>query len=984
MITDKFSQAIENYDSAYPFYDAEGAVDLDGDGNNDTLSDVEARCWSQDKTACVREKVKVLIGNPPPVRKPDATNFIDHQESWSAYTLNSAISNHIIAEYHRFKYEVSSEPEKSWHMERIAPHVYGMLLDLDILTTGPEHSTPLSGLMDNDNTGYGFIYTLRDTKYQERYGSDATGIYTGLIFLYEKGLIPQFYCTSLEQPYDDGKTCKTIDLHERMKTIFSCLLAHNEIHWMYDDQNQSQLRFKYYDLEANLNNPGYTIRPNNYTDYASGIGRLDTTGRTCHVLPQNVEYIKGASWQPNKFFYNGQMVTLLFMSTFFQEHYPGAYPASDLDKIILFTKNAVSHENAINLTNEGSVPGYFNDDYEFIQSNEFGYPVRDWDKHKEIGCDGTLVGGWQDANNNPPDCVGGTKELLGDRVIVDQGGWQYLMQMMGALDWDMENSIGGANEIRKNLPFLKENLIQSYFIDGQPWVILDPSHRYAGSFNRSLMEEKIPGRIGDCGQSGYDYVRTTGSYAHEVVNAKTGTEPFLAVSSVAYALLDSLGETEKAEDILILTDAMLNATLANTPHPADRFECWPGSFFPGARSYAQVVGIHFAYYRVALDYWQSYLNALQTSTTTTTIPVTTDSTSSTTTTIPATTDSTSSTTTETTTSTTTDSTTTTVTGDTTTVPATTDSTSTTTTIPATTDSTSSTTLPSETTTILAETTIPSETTTTPSGGGGGGSSTVAKVSRTWSSVDAGEETSWGISSGKINVYQINFTTDRDASSVRMTIQSISQRPSHVQEPSNRTYQYLEINNTIQDSGIRNATIMFKVSKHWLSTNNLSQSSITLSRYSNHWVDLPTEKIREDSSLVYYKTYTQGFSIFAIYSRGTVEVEPPTTTTTPAEETTTEVETTTIQPETLEGNTENMLLIMSVLFLILVGVLVALTVMSKKSKKDKDNPVYDEFEQLKSKWSNIPKKTKDEKEKSVVDEFEQLKRKWLNPQKDTTR
>jgi PGF-pre-PGF domain-containing protein/uncharacterized repeat protein (TIGR01451 family) len=63
----------------------------------------------------------------------------------------------------------------------------------------------------------------------------------------------------------------------------------------------------------------------------------------------------------------------------------------------------------------------------------------------------------------------------------------------------------------------------------------------------------------------------------------------------------------------------------------------------------------------------------------------------------------------------------------------------------------------------------------------------------------------------------------------------------------------------------NGVIEFKVEKSWLEENNNNQSHITLQWYNEGWQPLYTEKVKEDTNYVYFKSKTSGFSCFAITS-----------------------------------------------------------------------------------------------------------------------
>ena len=244
-------------------------------------------------------------------------------------------------------------------------------------------------------------------------------------------------------------------------------------------------------------------------------------------------------------------------------------------------------------------------------------------------------------------------------------------------------------------------------------------------------------------------------------------------------------------------------------------------------------------------------------------------------------------------------------------------------------------------------------TTTPSGGGGGGGGGSSRLSKLWSTILANAENAWDIADMQLRVTQINFTSNVEKSNVRLYAQRLTSKPANISENlSGSVYQYIEITKSnIENSEIRDAKIQFKVDKSWLTSNGLQPSDISLARYSGGWADLQADKTGEDSSWVFYRSSAPGFSTFAIYAENN-SATTTTSSTTITAETTLPVETTTTQPARLEGNTKNLLLIMTIIFLALVGVLIALRVMSKKGKETAGE---DEFEQLKGKWSRLNRK-----------------------------
>ncbi len=97
-----------------------------------------------------------------------------------------------------------------------------------------------------------------------------------------------------------------------------------------------------------------------------------------------------------------------------------------------------------------------------------------------------------------------------------------------------------------------------------------------------------------------------------------------------------------------------------------------------------------------------------------------------------------------------------------------------------------------------------------------------------------------------------------------------------------------------EKNIKDPEIGFKVDRSWLSQNNIDESTITMYRYDEgQWNSLPTSKIRDDASDLYFIAKTPGFSPFSITgssSSGTAAtdqivgtgIEPKTGAQTPAQ------------------------------------------------------------------------------------------------------
>ena len=94
---------------------------------------------------------------------------------------------------------------------------------------------------------------------------------------------------------------------------------------------------------------------------------------------------------------------------------------------------------------------------------------------------------------------------------------------------------------------------------------------------------------------------------------------------------------------------------------------------------------------------------------------------------------------------------------------------------------------------------------------------------------------------------------------------LTENPGGITTVSGISYCCFNITTTnVTDTNITRATITFKVNRTWIIENNIDEASITLYRYhDNQWTALPTAKIGEDNTSVYFEAETPGFSLFAV-------------------------------------------------------------------------------------------------------------------------
>jgi len=157
--------------------------------------------------------------------------------------------------------------------------------------------------------------------------------------------------------------------------------------------------------------------------------------------------------------------------------------------------------------------------------------------------------------------------------------------------------------------------------------------------------------------------------------------------------------------------------------------------------------------------------------------------------------------------------------------------------------------------------------TTTSGGGGGGvvvSNIEATVARQWDTLTSGSSATLTINNEKIAVTEVTIEIKNEVTKADIKVQSLRSNPLTATAAA-KVYQYLQLTRAnFADSDTSKITIKFRVPNSWLTANGVSDTDITLWRFSNsQWNLLPTTKTGTDASNVFYEATTPGFSTFAI-------------------------------------------------------------------------------------------------------------------------
>lgn len=151
----------------------------------------------------------------------------------------------------------------------------------------------------------------------------------------------------------------------------------------------------------------------------------------------------------------------------------------------------------------------------------------------------------------------------------------------------------------------------------------------------------------------------------------------------------------------------------------------------------------------------------------------------------------------------------------------------------------------------------------PAGAGSGGTSSKSQL---WDTVYNNASAVMTIESTyDTGLSEISLNVINNAGNVQMTVIKSASRPGNIAaDPTSKVYRYSNITlSGLSSSNLKNATIKFSVTKTWLTANNLTAENVFLWRWTTAWEKLNTTKLSEDTSYVYYRAITPGFSTFAI-------------------------------------------------------------------------------------------------------------------------
>lgn len=172
-----------------------------------------------------------------------------------------------------------------------------------------------------------------------------------------------------------------------------------------------------------------------------------------------------------------------------------------------------------------------------------------------------------------------------------------------------------------------------------------------------------------------------------------------------------------------------------------------------------------------------------------------------------------------------------------------------------------------------------------SGGGGGGGAAApvittttekGKVQITIDQVPANTDTSITIpATENMPLSSLRINPKVKVRNIEIIVTTLDGKPSDVSDITGVASDYIQIDTTIKDEDLNNASQGFKVPLSWIAEKNIDKESIAMSRHTGgKWNALTTTKESEDSSYVYYSADTPGFSYFGISGTATKTIAPP--------------------------------------------------------------------------------------------------------------
>ena len=137
------------------------------------------------------------------------------------------------------------------------------------------------------------------------------------------------------------------------------------------------------------------------------------------------------------------------------------------------------------------------------------------------------------------------------------------------------------------------------------------------------------------------------------------------------------------------------------------------------------------------------------------------------------------------------------------------------------------------------------------------------------SISNGSQTSFEFTQEVTPVEYIQLDAKETLEKATAVVENLKGKSSMaISEPKGKIYKYVNIwignSDYANSNNIENAFVGFKVSKDWITENDINIKSIVLQHFNgNDWNSLPTKKVDEDKGYIYCEAETPSFSPFAI-------------------------------------------------------------------------------------------------------------------------
>lgn len=127
-------------------------------------------------------------------------------------------------------------------------------------------------------------------------------------------------------------------------------------------------------------------------------------------------------------------------------------------------------------------------------------------------------------------------------------------------------------------------------------------------------------------------------------------------------------------------------------------------------------------------------------------------------------------------------------------------------------------------------------------------------------------TSVGVELSETNIIGISIMLLEEIPEFTISIQQWKQKPAEVSPPPGVEYCYFDVITTVEISSVKSTCVDFKVEKSWIHDNQIDEGTVKLYRYdaiTREWGQLPTRRIGENFTYVYYSAESLGLSIYAV-------------------------------------------------------------------------------------------------------------------------